>query len=96
MIYREEDSWNDVAVYAGVGGKDETISIQGIVIPGYRLPDDTDHTFLLDEDGKQAVFYCEPIDGNHAMQQQKNDYRIRFTDGKGNDVLECVEGDMAL
>lgn len=96
VIYREEDSWNDVAVYAGVGGKDETISVQGIVIPGYRLPDDTDHTFLLDEDGKQAVFYCEPIDGNHAMQQQKNDYRIRFTDGKGNDVLERVEGDMAF
>lgn len=96
VIYREEDSWNDVAVYAGVGGKGETISVQGISIPGYRLPDDTGHTFILDVDKKQVVFYCEPIDGNHSMQQQRNDYRIRFTDGKGNDVLDSVEGDMAF
>ena len=96
VVYREEDSWNDVAVYAGVGGKDETVSVQGIQIPGYRLPDDTEHSFLLDEDGKQVVFYCEPIDGKQSMNQQKNDYQIRFTDGKGNDVLEPVEGYMAF
>lgn len=96
IIYREEDSWNDVAVYAGVGGKGQTISVQGIQIPGYRLPDDTEHTFLLDEDGKQVVFYCEPIDGNQAIKQDRNDYRIRFTDGSGNDVLAPVSGDMAF
>ncbi len=96
VIYREEDSWNDVAVYAGIGGKGETIFVQDIRIPGYQLPDDTEHKFLLDEDKKQVVFYCEPIDGKHAMQQERNDYRIRFTDGKGNDVLEPVEGYMAF
>ena len=96
VIYREEDSWNDVAIYTGIGGKDETISVQGIQIPGYHLPDDTEQTFLLDEDGKQVVFYCEPIDGQQAIQWEKNDYRIRFTDGKGNDVLEPVEGYMAF
>ena len=96
IVYREEDSWNDVAVYAGVGGKGQTVSVQGIQIPGYRLPDDTEHTFLLDEDGKQVVFYCESIDGKQAMNQQKNDYRIRFTDGKGNDVLDPVDGYMAF
>lgn len=96
VVYREEDSWNDVAVYAGVGEKGETVFVQGIQIPGYRLPDDAEHTFLLDEDGKQVVFYCEPIDGKQAMNQQRNDYRVRFTDGKGNDVLDPVEGDMAF
>lgn len=96
VTYREEDSWNDVAVYAGVGGKGETISVQGIQIPGYRLPDDREHTFLLDENGKQVVFYCEPVDGKPSMNQEKNDYRIRFTDGLGNDVLNPAEGYMAF
>lgn len=96
IIYREKDSWNDVAVYAGIGGKGERISVQNIRIPGYQLSDDAEHTFLLDEDKKQVVFYCDPIDGKHAIQQEKKDYRIRFTDGKGNDVLESVEGYMAF
>lgn len=96
VVYREEDSWNDIAAYSGVGKKGETISIQGISIPGYTVPSDILQSFVLDEDKKQVTVYCESIDGIQSVGWEKNDYKIRFTDGKGTDVLEPVSGYMAF
>lgn len=96
IIYREEDSWNDVGIYTGVATKGETVSIQGIAIPGYTLPDDTEKSFTLDEDNKQVVFYVEAIDNNQSMNKHKQEFLIRFTDGNGTDILPPVAGDMAF
>lgn len=96
IIYREEDSWNDVGIYTGVATKGETVSIQGIAIPGYTLPDDAEKSFTLDEDNKQVVFYVEAIDNNQSMNKHKQEFLIRFTDGNGTDILPPVAGDMAF
>lgn len=94
VVYREKDSWNDIAVYSGTGIKGSTINVQGIEIPGYTIKEAD--SFVLDMDGKLAVCYCERIDGKHSMQMEKNDYKIRFTDGNGNDLLPSIEGYMAF
>ena len=84
IIYREEDSWNDVGIYAGVATKGETVSIQGIAIPGYTLPDDTEkelHPGRRQQTG--CFFYVEAIDNNQSMNKHKQEFLIRFTDGTG-------------
>lgn len=96
IIYREEDSWNDVGIYTGVATKGETVNIQGISIPGYTLPDDEEKSFTLDEDNKQVVFYVEAIDNDQSMNKYKREFLVRFTDGNGTDVLPPVAGDMAF
>lgn len=92
VIYRERNSWNDIAVFAGIDAKNRFVNIPAVSIDGYTLPDTSLGSFTLSENG--MVEYADYVKYSQGSSNQGNRlaYKVSFKDKDGNDLFAPYTG----
>lgn len=96
IAYREQNSWNDIALKIGVAHKGTLVNIEAETIEGWLAPNWPLGTFTLDSDEKKALAQYGRADGGTSAGYFKRDYQISFLDQDGNELFSPYQGVLAF
>ena len=93
--YKEQNSWNDIAIYKNIGHEGTKINIQNVKINGY-VNNSNLNSFILNKNSNEKEVYYERYDNqNSSLKNIKQNYTISFKDGE-KDIMNEVSGKIAL
>lgn len=90
--YKENNSWNDIALRVGVGSEGTSVTVPIPEITDYVPPSSSAGRFILNEDGISKTIYYTKFNGGSSHQSIKTEYKVSFEDEHGTALFVTYSG----